>query len=147
MALNFFVLLRQRIITKNNDDMKKLLFITMLLVCGLTTAMAQKPAEIKFDKVTHNFGKFSEKEPWVSCTFFFQNVGEQPLVINQAIASCGCTVPEYTKEPVQPGKQGQIKVTYNGTGKALGHFKKSITVRTNGAIELTRLYIEGDMTE
>lgn len=126
---------------------KKILFIALLLVCGITVASAQKEAEIKFDKVTHNFGKFSEKEPVVSCVFTYTNVGEKPLVINQAVASCGCTVPEYTKTPVKPGEKGQIKVTYNGTGKFPGHFKKSITVRTNGAVEMTRLYIEGDMEE
>ena len=127
--------------------MKKIILMTLMLVCGMTTMMAQKPAEIKFDKTTHNFGTFSEKEPKVSCSFTFTNVGEAPLVINQAIASCGCTVPEYTKSPIQPGEKGEIKVTYNGTGKFPGHFKKSITVRTNGAVEMTRLYIEGDMTE
>ena len=125
--------------------MKKLLIMTLMLVAGMATTMAQKPAEIKFDKLTHNFGTFSEKDPVVSCTFVFTNVGEQDLVINQAMASCGCTVPEYTKQPVKPGQQGEIKVTYNGTGKFPGHFKKSITVRTNGAVEMTRLYIEGDM--
>lgn len=127
--------------------MKKVLLLTMMLICGMNFAMAQKPAEIKFEKITHNFGTFSEKEPVVSCSFAFENVGEEPLVINQAIASCGCTVPEYTKTPVKPGEKGEIKVTYNGTGKFPGHFKKSITVRTNGAVEMTRLYIEGDMEE
>jgi hypothetical protein len=127
--------------------MKKIILMTLMLVCGMTIVLAQKPAQIKFDKTTHNFGNFSEKEPVVSCTFTFSNVGEQPLVINQAVASCGCTVPEYTKTPIQPGEKGEIKVTYNGTGKFPGHFKKSITVRTNGAVEMTRLYIEGDMTE
>ena len=127
--------------------MKKIIMMTLMLVCGMTAVMAQKPAQIKFDKTTHNFGSFSENEPKVSCSFTFTNIGEQPLVINQAIASCGCTVPEYTKTPIQPGEKGEIKVTYNGTGKFPGHFKKSITVRTNGAIEMTRLYIEGDMTE
>ncbi len=126
---------------------KKILLMTLLFVCGITAATAQKEAEIKFDKVTHNFGKFSEKEPVVSCVFTYTNVGEKPLIINQAVASCGCTVPEYTKTPVKPGEKGQIKVTYNGTGKFPGHFKKSITVRTNGAVEMTRLYIEGDMEE
>ena len=119
--------------------MKKILLFTMLLFCGMNVALAQKPAEIKFDKLTHNFGTFSEKDPVVSCTFSFTNVGEVPLVINQAVASCGCTVPEYTKTPIQPGEKGEIKVTYNGTGKVPGHFKKSITVRTNGAVEMTRL--------
>ena len=126
--------------------MKKMILMAMMLVCGMV-AMAQKPAEIKFDKTTHNFGTFSQKSPKVTCVFTYTNIGETPLVINQAIASCGCTVPEYTKAPVQPGEQGQIKVTYNGEGKFPGHFKKSITVRTNGAVEMTRLYIEGDMTE
>ena len=127
--------------------MKKILVLTMLLFCGMSVALAQKPAEIKFDKLTHDFGTFSEKAPVVSCTFSFTNVGESPLIINQAVASCGCTVPEYTKTPIQPGEKGEIKVTYNGTGKFPGHFKKSITVRTNGAVEMTRLYIEGEMTE
>lgn len=125
--------------------MKRLVFVTMMLICGLSTMMAQSQAEIKFETVTHNFGQFSENDPIVSCTFKFMNVGDAPLVINQAIASCGCTVPEYTKTPIQPGKSGEIKVTYNGTGKFPGHFKKSITVRTNGKVEMTRLFIEGDM--
>jgi len=127
--------------------MKKILLMTVMLLGCMTMALAQKPAEIKFDKVTHNFGTFSEKNPVVSCVFSFTNVGEQPLVVNQAVASCGCTVPEYTKTPIQPGEKGEIKVTYKGTGKFPGHFKKSITVRTNGAVEMTRLYIEGDMEE
>lgn len=127
--------------------MKKLILTMLMTVCGLTVTLAQKPAQIKFDKTTHNFGTFSEKDPKVTCTFTYTNIGEHVLVINQAIASCGCTVPEYTKEPVKPGEKGEIKVTYNGTGKFPGHFKKSITVRTNGAVEMTRLYIEGDMTE
>ena len=132
---------------KTFKDMKKLLLFTMLLFCGMNAAMAQKPAEIKFDKTVHSFGKFSQKNAVQSCIFTFSNVGEEPLVINQAVASCGCTVPSYTKEPIQPGEKGEIKVTYNGTGKSIGHFKKSITVRTNGSSEITRLYIEGDREE
>jgi hypothetical protein len=125
--------------------MKKLILLMMLLVGGITFASAQKPAEIKFDNTSHNFGKFSEKDPVVTCSFTFKNVGESPLVINQAIASCGCTVPEYTKTPIPAGESGEIKVTYNGQGKMPGHFKKTITVRTNGVVEMHRLYIEGDM--
>lgn len=125
--------------------MKKLILLTMMLVCAVNFASAQKPAEIQFDKMTHDFGKFSAKDPVVNCTFTFTNIGEMPLVINQAVASCGCTVPEYTQTPVKPGEKGEIKVTYNGTGKFPGHFKKSITVRTNGVVEMIRLYIEGEM--
>ena len=138
---------RQIIKTKRTMNMKKTILMALLLLGSMSVAFAQKPAEIKFEKTTHNFGTFSESEPKVSCTFTYTNVGEQPLVINQAIASCGCTVPEYTKTPLKPGEQGEIKVTYNGAGKFPGHFKKSITIRTNGAVEMTRLYIEGDMTE
>lgn len=121
--------------------------MAVMLVCGMTFASAQKKAEIRFDKTTHNFGKFSEKNARQTCTFTFTNVGDEPLVINQAVASCGCTVPQYTKEPIKPGQKGELKVTYNGEGKFPGHFKKSITIRTNGVVEMTRLYIEGDMEE
>ena len=106
--------------------MKRSIMIALMMALTTIGMMAQKPAEIKFDKTSHNFGTFSEKNPKQSCTFTFTNVGEQPLVINQAIASCGCTVPEYTKTPIQPGEKGEIKVTYNGAGKFAGHFKKSI---------------------
>lgn len=116
-----------------------------MLIFSILFASAQ--AEIKFDKQTHDFGAFSESSPVVTCTFTFTNTGDKPLIINQAVASCGCTVPEYTKDPIQPGQKGTIKVTYNGTGKFPGHFKKSITVRTNAKVEMTRLYIEGTMEE
>lgn len=125
--------------------MKKLILAMTMLVAMVASAHAQ--AEIKFDKLVHNFGTFSEKAPVQKTTFTFTNVGDKPLIINQAIASCGCTVPSYTKTPIAPGKQGQISITYNGKGMFPGHFKKSITVRSNGNVEMTRLYIEGVMSE
>ena len=88
--------------------MKKTLLTALMLVCGIVFASAQ--AEIKFEKLAHDFGNFPESSPVVSCTFTFTNTGDKPLVINQAVASCGCTVPEYTKDPIQPGKKGEIKV-------------------------------------
>ena len=124
--------------------MKKTILSCLMLVFTMAV-MAQQPAQIKFEKTTVNFGTISEKSPVATCTFTFTNIGEQPLVINQAIASCGCTVPEYSKEPIPAGGKGEIKVTYNGEGKFPGHVKKSVTVRTNGAIEMTRIYIEGEM--
>ena len=110
--------------------MKKVAFYMMLLVMSIGYAYAQGKADIKFEQTTHNFGTFSENSPVVSYTFKFTNVGDAPLVIHQAVASCGCTV----------------KVTYNGTGRYPGHFKKSITLRTNAKTEIMRLFIEGDMT-
>lgn len=129
--------------------MLKRLFGTLCLLFVISiAAFAQAgKAEIKFDKTSHNFGKFSEKQPIQKCTFTFTNTGTAPLVINQAIASCGCTVPAYTKTPILPGKKGEITVTYNGTGKFPGHFKKTITVRSNATTEMTRLQVEGDMEE
>lgn len=125
--------------------MKKLLIMTMMLFAIVTTASAQ--AQIKFDKVSYDFGTFSENNSVQHATFTFTNVGKSPLVINQAVASCGCTVPKYTQKPIAPGQKGEINVTYNGAGKFPGHFKKMVTVRTNGVPEMTRLYVEGVMTE
>lgn len=132
-----------------NISMKRIVFLGMMLLCGLSFASAQTPdgPAIQFDKTVHNFGTFSESSPKVTCVFNYTNTGNAPLIINQAVAACGCTVPEFTKKPVMPGEKGQIKVTYNGTGKFPGHFKKSITVRTNAVVEVTRLYVEGDMEE
>lgn len=113
-----------------------------------TQSQDEKAAEIRFENETHNFGTFSSESPVVKCTFKFTNTGDAPLVIHQAIASCGCTVPTFTKTPIRPGDSGTIEVTYNGSGKAIGHFKKVITVRSNAKEHsVIRLYIEGDMTE
>ena len=128
--------------------MKKFLIMSVMLMASVCFAMAQQnQASIKFDKMIHNFGTFSEDQPTQKCVFTFTNVGTAPLIINQAVASCGCTIPSYTKAPIKPGEKGEIKVTYNGTGAFPGHFKKTITVRPNGVTELTRLYIEGVMSE
>ena len=117
--------------------MKKIFLLLMMLASLVAYAQQEQP-EIKFDKTVHNFGTFSEKTPVQTAVFAFTNIGKAPLIINQAIASCGCTM---------PGEKGTVKVTYNGKGKFPGHFKKSITIRTNGKVEMVRLYIEGDMKE
>jgi hypothetical protein len=126
--------------------MKKLILATILSVFGLFAfAAGSGEAEIKFEKTSHNFGTFPESSPKVTCTFKFTNTGDKLLVIHQAMASCGCTVPQFPKEPIKPGESGEIIVTYNGAGKFPGHFKKSITIRTNAKQEIVRLYVEGDM--
>ena len=125
--------------------MKRIILALTMLVAMVTSASAQ--AESKFEKVVHDFGTFEETSPVQKATFTFTNVGNKPLVINQAIASCGCTVPSYTKQPIAPGQKGQISVTYNGRGMFPGHVKKSITIRTNGNVEMSRIYIEGVMNE
>lgn len=121
---------------------KKFTAILFALIVG--TMMASAQAVIKFDKTSHNFGKFTEDKPQ-TCVFKFTNTGNEPLVIHQAFANCGCTVPTFTKEPIAPGKTGEIKVVYNGKGKFPGHFKKTVSVRSNATNALVRVYIEGDM--
>lgn len=126
--------------------MKKYFLLLLMMLLGINYASAQAKADIKFDQTTYNFGTLPSDTATVHCTFTFTNVGDAPLVIHQAWASCGCTIPEYTQEPVLPGKTGTVKVTYNTTQRA-GHFRKSITLYTNGKTDTIRLYLEGDMVD
>ncbi|MCF0193922.1 MAG: DUF1573 domain-containing protein [Bacteroidaceae bacterium] len=126
--------------------MKKLLFAITMALCT-STAMAQKQAEIVFEADTINLGQFSEANGVQTCEYTFTNKGTAPLIIHQAIATCGCTVPEFKNTPVKPGEQGKITVTYNGKGKLLGPFTKTISVRSNAKNGIKRLYLKGDMTK
>lgn len=119
--------------------------VTTTEVKASINTRAENYAEIKFDTLRHNFGKFSKEDPIVKCTFGFTNTGTAPLIINQAFATCGCTVPRWPNKPIKPGERGEIEVTYNGKGKFPGHFQKTVTVRTNGVTEVVRLTIEGKM--
>lgn len=110
-------------------------------------AVAQEAAKMEFEVLTYDFGPFSKDNAVQTCEFKFKNTGTANLVIHQAFASCGCTVPEFTKEPIAPGASGIIKVTYNGTNKSIGIFKKSITVHTNAEPETIRLYVTGQMMD
>ena len=144
--------------------MKKILFIALVAMFGMQAqaqtlkqkvnvsgieavakTKAENYAEITFDTLRHDFGKFSKSEPLVRCSFPFTNTGTAPLIIHQAFASCGCTIPTYTKEPIKPGEKGIIDVTYDGTDKFPGHFQKTITIRSNAVNEVVRLTIEGMM--
>jgi hypothetical protein len=85
--------------------------------------------EFSFTETKHHFGDIQEGEK-VSYSFLFENSGQADLVIASVRASCGCTVPEYSKEPVAPGKQGHIKVTFDSQGKP-GMQSKTVTVIAN----------------
>lgn len=127
-----------------------LLFVAICMTfCPIHSFAADEEpqAEIKFDKLTHDFGQFTEDKGVVSCIFTFTNVGDAPLVITQCVASCGCTIPSYSDKPIAPGKTGQIKVTYNGKGRVFGPFSKIITVMTNAKTKMTRLSIKGEMVK
>ena len=114
-------------------------------VQAVATTKAENYAELTFDTLRHNFGKFSKSAPLGRCSFPFTNTGTAPLIIHQAFASCGCTIPSYTKEPIKAGEKGVIDVTYDGTDKFPGHFQKTITIRSNAINEVVRLVIEGTM--
>lgn len=126
--------------------MKKIFVFLMILTMGIFVAYAESQPELTFEKTSHDFGKFSENDPVVTYTFKFKNTGKAPLIIHQAVASCGCTVPQFTKEPIKPGEKGEIIVTYNGAGRFPGKFRKTITIHSNAENELVRLYIKGEMT-
>ena len=102
-------------------------------------------AEIKFEKTNHNFGTFAADTAVLDCEFKFANTGNADLYIHQAFASCGCTVPDYPTEAIKPGQSGVIKVTYDGTHKAPGNVRRSITIHTNAKTEMIKLYITGKM--
>ena len=112
---------------------------------GVSTA--ENYAEIKFDTLRCNLGVFPESDAVRKYSFKFTNTGTAPLIINQAFASCGCTIPEFTKDPIKPGEKGKIDVTYNGSGIMPGRFSKTITIRSNARNRIVRLVIEGEMTE
>lgn len=84
---------------------------------------------IKFDKTEHDFGIITEGDI-VETVFSFTNSGKSELIITSAKGSCGCTVPEYPKEPIMPGESGQIKVKFNST-KRLNLQQKQVTLTTN----------------
>lgn len=132
-------------LTMSAQTQKQKVSVSKVKVEGVTKA--ENFAEIKFDTLRHNFGKFSAEEPVVKCSFEFTNTGTSPLVIHQAFASCGCTVPTFTKTPIKPGEKGKIDITYNGRGRFPGHFQKTVTVRSNAISEIVRLTIEGTMEE
>lgn len=121
--------------------MKKILFSMMALMSTVAT-MAQV---ITFAKTEHDFGKIQEADGRVTTIFEFKNEGMEPLVLSNVRASCGCTTPKWTKEPIEPGQSGEITVTYNPNGRP-GRFQKTITVTSNAKENSTaKLYIKGEV--
>ena len=115
--------------------MKKMILLAAL-VCSVV-AMAQQPV-ITFEKTTHDFGKINEADGRVTTVFEFTNEGMVPLVLTNVRASCGCTTPKWTREPIEPGQKGTITVTYNPNGRP-GRFQKTVTVTSNATEATTSL--------
>lgn len=104
-------------------------------------SMPVEAAEIKFKETEHNFGTVTAGDT-VRHTFSFTNTGKGPLVIATATASCGCTVPDYPREPIAPGGTGEIAVVFNTSGK-LGEQNKTVTVTANTNPSNTELLLKG----
>lgn len=109
-----------------------LLALVSIAYTNVASAQIETGAKIEFKKETHDYGtvKFGENG---DCTFEFKNTGNEPLIISNAKGSCGCTVPDWPKEPIAPGETGKITVHYD-TQRA-GAINKSVTINSNAINE------------
>jgi hypothetical protein len=116
--------------------------LTFLLTVMLSNVFAQSKPEVKFNKNIYDYGSVKEEVEVAVSDFEFTNTGKTPVVIQRVIASCGCTAPTYTREPVLPGKKGSVKVAYHTTHRP-GNFRKNIRVYTNVPDTVYTLTIKG----
>lgn len=133
----------------NKVSFRKLILPFLLvasLFFGLEAAVAQddNSAKIEAKETEYDFGVFKESDGDVSHVFVVTNTGKSPLVITRVISSCGCTTPVFTKEPIAPGKSGEIKVVYNPTGRVYP-FTKTVSVYSNGKKGPLVLTIKGEV--
>ena len=99
-------------------------------------------AEISFEKEVHDYGVM-EQNGNGQCEFVFTNTGTEPLLITNARGSCGCTVPEWPREPIAPGASSSIKVKYDT--KRIGLINKSVTITSNGETSTKIIRIKGEV--
>lgn len=114
---------------------------SILFLCVLGISQAQSGAKITFETPTFDFGEIPEG-PKVETFFKFKNTGSEPLIISNARGSCGCTVPQWPKEPILPNQEATIKVVYNTAGR-LGSFIKSVTLTSNAVNTTEYINIKG----
>lgn len=117
-------------------------YLFSLLFLFTTALYINAQPHIKFMTTEHDFGTIKEDGGLATTVFEFANAGNQPLILNNVKATCGCTTPEWTKDPVAPGAKGTIKVTYNPKNRP-GAFSKSVNVYTNTQPSVTVLNIKG----
>lgn len=130
--------------------MKNIAVIIIALMVALATMSFDQPNQtprgpaIQFENLTHEFGNIPWSQPRSEvgiCDFRFTNTGDEPLIITGVRASCGCTAPRYTSDPVLPGESGVITVQYDNS--RVGQFSKTVTVTTNANPQSVRLTIRG----
>ncbi len=120
--------------------MNKLVFFILMVFSFQLQAQNKKQAEMIFKDTLHVFGTVWYQSEAVY-EFTFKNTGNVPLIIKNVKSSCGCTVPEWSKEPVLPKQKGIIKVKYDT--KKIGEFYKIITVYSNAVNSPVKLYVQG----
>lgn len=126
--------------------------LCVTVVIAQVIASNHKPADLlrtekavfSWANTTHDFGKIKLNNP-VTHEFTFTNTGDAPLVILTVKASCGCTVTEYTKIPIEPGAKGFVKATYNAA--AVGVFNKTVTINANTDEGVVQLAIKGEVIQ
>ncbi len=109
-----------------------------------TTKPGAEPSFAWIKTTEHDFGKIAKGTP-VETTFEFTNSGKSPLVISDVKSSCGCTTPDYSKQPIAPGQKGFVKATFNAA--SVGVFNKNITINSNANEKSTVLTIKGEVIE
>jgi len=110
-----------------------------------SAATAANAPVMKFQYDNHDFGKIQEGDK-VNYKFSFTNTGKTPLIISSAVASCGCTTPEWPKGPIKPGDGGLINVTFNSTGRK-GLQDKMITITANTNPPQNVVHLIGEVLE
>ncbi len=117
-------------------------FFGVLSAQTTETAVTEEKSEITFVSLEHNYGSI-EFNANGTCQFEFTNTGKTALVLVNVQASCGCTAPEWSREPIKPGDKGKITVKYNTM--IVGPFQKSITVYSNAKTSPIALIIKGEI--
>lgn len=121
--------------------MKKVFSLFVAVLVFSAVSFAQKGV-IKFAQIEHDFGKIEQGKP-VSFEFTFENTGKEPIVLGNVSASCGCTTPDWTREPVLKGKPGKVKATFNAG--VMGPFNKTVTVPSNAENGTIYLTLKGEV--
>lgn len=123
------------------NNMARIGFFFLAIFCS-QLASGQNLGILEFTETTHDFGEIKEEDGPAIHEFEFVNKGTAPLLITNVKASCGCTTPDWTREPVMPGEKGFVKAQYNSRNRP-GTFRKSLTITTNGQPSVVRAYISG----
>ena len=120
-------------IQKSNERMKRIIFLfaVILMAVGMASAQGAKKAVLAVEQNVFDFGTIKEADGPVAHTFVVKNEGNAPLVLTRVVASCGCTSPEWPKEPIAPGKTAEVKVTFDPKDRP-GMFAKTIALYSNG---------------